>query len=135
LVKVLTEKLENGCTRTCEIDIEIEPHVINRMKERGGGLLARAIEYLWSGPIALSKNRQGFEISIPFKGRLAGDFDRGVFVVKTFLWPFWSKKEHYAYVRKTGIQYTVTVRSIRFPGFNEFSARYLRALYNRLKTL
>jgi len=121
---LLSQKLENGWGHADEIEIEIKSHVINRVKERGGDFLG-VIEYLRRGPVVLSKNCQGYEISIPFKGRLAGDFDRRVFVVKTFLWPFRSKTEHDTYVRKTGIQHTVTVESIRFPNFNEFSVSHL----------
>jgi|WetSurMetagenome_2_1015567.scaffolds.fasta_scaffold195304_2 hypothetical protein len=96
------------------LEIEIEGHVLRRMEDRGGNL-KETIEYLRKGSVVLTKNSQGYEISIPFKGRLAGDFDRGVFIIKTFLSPFRFGKDYYPTCEKTRTQYNVRVASIRLP--------------------
>jgi len=67
--------------------IKITRHAVQRMRERGcnpweiGVLLNQERVFLVEYP-------KGFEILMPGKGRLAGDFDCGSFIVKTFLLPF-----------------------------------------------
>jgi hypothetical protein len=97
------------------VKIELKTHAIARMSERGGNF-REAIEYLRRGTVVLTKNYQGYEISIPFMGRFAGDFDQGVFVIKTFCLPFRSNRDYYPNCEKTRTQQTVRITSIRLPG-------------------
>lgn len=96
------------------IKVEIKFHAIQRIKERGGNL-ERAIQYLRSNLVSLTKNYQGYEIFIPFMGSLAGNFDEDVFVIKTFCPPFQLKKDYYRYGKQSRPQQPVRVTSIRLP--------------------
>ena len=66
------------------IEVELTDRAVNRVRECGCDPL-EIIHYLYSGEIAVSENFQGFEILVPFKGRLTGTFDKGIFVAESFL--------------------------------------------------
>src|SRR5659263_185287 len=66
------------------IEVELTDRAVNRMRKCGCNPL-EVMHYLYSGEIAVSENFQGFEISIPHKGRLAGTFGKGIFVAESFL--------------------------------------------------
>jgi hypothetical protein len=96
-----------------DIDVEFTSHAINRMSERGANVF-EAIEYFRRGTVVMSKNPLGFEILMPFKGIFAGDFDNGVFIIKTFLHPFRiGKSQNTNQSRKQAIR----IRSLRLPQF------------------
>ncbi len=63
-------------------------HAVRRVHERGFSL-SGLIDYLKRNTFTLlEKNREGYEICIPMKGRLVGKFDDNHnFIVKSFLYP------------------------------------------------
>jgi len=63
-------------------------HAVRRVHERGFSL-SGLIEYLKRNTFTLlEKNREGYEICVPMKGRLVGKFDDNHnFIVKSFLYP------------------------------------------------
>ena len=111
---------------TNNIQIVITYHAISRMKERGC-TLSEILCYLRLGRVVLVEDDEGYEIAVPFKGRLAGDFDQGFFVVKTFLFPFNYGKAYNVCCQKTRSQRTVRVISVGLPTKTNFSKEYLVA--------
>jgi len=98
-----------------QIQLAITKHAIQRMIERGCNpkdviLFLRRINGL-----ILLKNHRGYEIIIPFKGRLVGDFEGKTFVVKSFLLPTRFAQDYYLNDRKSRDGYLVTVSSVSFP--------------------
>ena len=75
--------------KVMRVDIVLTKHAIRRMLERGCNP-DYVIRVLYvKRKIILVKNRRGFEIIIPYKGRLVGDFDKKDgkrFIVKSFLY-------------------------------------------------
>jgi len=71
-----------------EITLIFTKHAIQRIYERGWSLES-VIEYLRQNKLFLMyRNKEGYEIRIPMKGRLVGDFeDKNTFIVKSYLYP------------------------------------------------
>jgi len=70
-------------------DIVLTKHAIRRMLERGcdPDYVMKVLHT--EKRIVLMKNRRGYEIILPYKGRLVGDFDKKDgkrFIVKSFLY-------------------------------------------------
>lgn len=67
---------------------------------------ARVIELVKKlGETHLLRNRHGYEIILPFMGRLAGIVEDDNFIVKTFLPPIHNPKDFSITVRKTPVTY------------------------------
>lgn len=84
-----------------KIDLVFTKHSIKRMRERGGnfGMVVSLLKRL--GKHSLVKKRRGYEIVIPFKGRLVGDFDDTKLIVKSYQFP---KFADYGNARKQSIR-------------------------------
>jgi len=74
--------------RAEKVDLIITKHAIRRAHERGL-MLSELLDFLRRNKIILMhKNSKGYEILVPMKGRLVGDFeDRHSFIIKSFLYP------------------------------------------------
>ena len=73
------------------------------MKERGSDPTA-IISYLQkSKSLVLSKNRHGYEVVVPLKGKLVGDFDGDTLVIKSFLWSFRENGKFESVVRASSV--------------------------------
>jgi hypothetical protein len=96
------------------IEVELTDQAVNRMRECGCNPL-EIVQYLYSGVLPVTKNIYGFEISVPFKGSLAGTFDQDVFVAKSFFQPFHYGK-YYCYDKNSKNQFNVTVSTVRRSG-------------------
>ena len=93
-----------------ELEIVVTKHALKRMMERGCDP-AYLHKYLSRTRILhLKRNSRGYETIIPFKGRLAGDFDEGKFIIKTFLPPYYNKRDYGFCIRKAqhGLDATIT---------------------------
>ena len=97
-----------------EIPFVITNHAIQRMKERAVNSKDITQFLLRSDVLILLENHQGFEIIVPFKGRLVGDFDGEDFIVKSFLLPPRFGKDYYLNGRKSRNRYVVRVSSVSF---------------------
>jgi len=82
------------------VEIVVTKHALERMKERGcdPAYLHRYLSR--TRVLHLKRNSRGYEVSIPFKGRLAGKFDGEKFIVKTFLPPCYNKRDYGICIRK-----------------------------------
>lgn len=100
--------------RIDEIPIRITNHAIQRMKERAVNPKDISQFLLRSNVLILLENHQGFEIIVPFKGRLVGDFDGEDFIVKSFLLPPRFGKDYYSNGRKSRNGYVVRASSVTF---------------------
>jgi len=97
------------------LEIVVTKHALRRMRERGCDP-AYLHKYLSRTRILhLKRNSRGYEAVIPFKGRLAGDFDGERFIIKTFLPPCYNKKDYGLCVRKAqrGLDVTITQVKVR----------------------
>lgn len=95
--------------------MEITSHAVRRMMERCCNP-EEVISFLRrSNKLILLKNHQGYEIIIPFKGRLVGDFDGGTFIVKSFLLPPRFGKDYYVNGRKSRDGCMVKVLTVSYP--------------------
>ena len=96
-----------------ELEIVVTKHALERMRERGCDP-----EYLHkylsrTRILHLKRNSRGYEVAIPFKGRLAGDFDGGKFIIKTFLPAWYNKRDYGLCVRKAQHGLDVTITQVR----------------------
>jgi len=95
------------------LEIVVTKHALRRMRERGCDP-AYLHKYLSRTRILhLKRNSRGYEIAIPFKGRLVGDFDEGKFIIKTFLPPCYNKRDYGLCVRKAQRGLDVTITQVR----------------------
>ena len=96
-------------------------HAVHRIYERGY-CIEELLRYLDRNKLAfIDKNKCGFEIPIPMKGRLVGDFEgEGSFIVKSFLYPKLSAKPSY---RK---YIPVVIKHVRLPNRNIPAVGFLR---------
>ena len=99
-----------------EIPIVITNHAIQRMKERAVNSKEIIQFLIRSNLLILLENHQGFEIIVPFKGRLVGDFDGENFIVKSFLLPPRFGRDYYLNGRKSKDRYVIRVSSVAFFG-------------------
>ena len=109
------------------IEVELTDNAVNRMRACGCTPV-EIIQYLYSGIFPVAKTIQGFEISIPFKGRLVGALDRGVFVAETFLRPFHRNKEYYYHDQTSRNQFSVTVSLVRRSGLRRILISHSRTI-------
>ncbi|MEM0253235.1 MAG: hypothetical protein QXR17_02260 [Candidatus Bathyarchaeia archaeon] len=90
-------------------------HAIKRMKERGFNP-KYVIERLKKlDETYLLRNSQGYEVILPFTGRLAGIIENNAFVVKTFLLPMYNPEDYNTSVKKTPHSIPITVEKILTP--------------------
>lgn len=90
-------------------------HAIGRMKERGFDP-TRIIKQLKKlGETHLLRNSLGYEVVLPFTGRLAGDIENNAFIVKTFLLPIYNLKDYNTSVKKTSRSMLITVEKVLLP--------------------
>jgi len=95
------------------LEIVVTKHALRRMRERGCDP-AYLHRYLSRTRILhLKRNSRGYEIVIPFKGRLAGDFDGDTFVIKTFLPPCYNKRDYGLCARKAQHGLDVIITQVR----------------------
>jgi hypothetical protein len=87
-----------------------------RMKDRGASPYEVGSLLLTSTSLVLLKNQEGYEIVLPSKGRLVGDFENDKFVCKSFLLPFRVGKDYNSNGRKSRSGYDIRVSSVSFPG-------------------
>ena len=109
------------------IEVELTDRAVNRMRECGCNPL-KVMHYLYSGEIAVSENFQGFEISVPYKGRLTGTFDKGIFVAESFLSLFYCGKDYNHYNEFSRNQFFVTVSLVKRSGLRRFVISCTRKL-------
>lgn len=85
-------------------------HAVRRIYERGSHL-GELVGYISRNrSLLLKKNREGYEIQVPMKGRLVGDFDDDHrFIVKSFLYPPMSMN------RTSNSCVSVVVKGVIFP--------------------
>lgn len=98
-----------------EIRIVLTNHAMRRIKERVVNSKDIIQFLLKSKALILIENHQGYEIIIPFKGRLVGDFDGEDFIVKSFLLPTRFGKDYYLNNRKSRDRHIVSVSSVTLP--------------------
>jgi len=95
------------------LELVVTKHALKRMKERGCNPVY-VYRYLRRiRKLHLKRNSRGHEAAIPFKGRLAGDFDGEKFIIKTFLPPYYIRRDYNLCVRKTKYGFDVTITKIR----------------------
>jgi len=102
-------------------------HAIQRIYERGYEL-REIIQFFERNKLAfMDKNKQGYEIQIPMKGKLVGDFEgEGSFIVKSFLYPIMPTTNYSKY-------FPVVINSIHLPINHTATARILRRkVYGKL---
>jgi hypothetical protein len=96
-----------------KIRVVVTKHAIRRIAERAGDPQIILSYLRGSKELMLIKNNQGYELIIPLKGRLVGDFDDEVtFVAKSFLFPFRNRTDYYANARKSKSGYIVRISSV-----------------------
>jgi len=66
--------------------------------------------------LILLENHQGYEICIPFKGRLVGNFDGETLIIKSFLLPPRFGEDYHVNGRKSRDGYVVRISSVSLPG-------------------
>lgn len=89
--------------RIRHVDIWVTKHAIRRIRERGSKL-DEIISYLrYSKSLLLLKNCKGYEILIPLKGKLVGDFDGRTLIIKSFLWFFKGNGRFEATIRASSV--------------------------------
>jgi len=98
-----------------EVGLALTRHAIQRMVERGCNPDEVVSFLLRNKGLILLRNHQGYEICIPFKGRLVGDFDRGTLIIKSFLIPLRFGEDYRLNGRKSRDGYVVRVSSVSFP--------------------
>lgn len=75
------------------LNVIITKHAVQRIMERGCSLEEVENYLLRNDKVILFRNHlrgRGYEIIIPFKGRLVGDFEGNIFIARTFKLPFWT---------------------------------------------
>ena len=95
------------------LEIVVTKHALRRMRERGCDPLCLHKYLSRTRILHLKRNSRGYEAIIPFKGRLAGDFDGEKFIIKTFLTPYYNKRDYGLCVRKAQHGLDVIVAQIR----------------------
>lgn len=76
-----------------QLNVMITNHAVQRILERGCSLEEVKNYLLRNDKVILFRNHlrgRGYEILIPLKGRLVGDFEGDIFIAKTFKLPFWA---------------------------------------------
>ena len=97
------------------LDIVVTQHALKRINERGCDPDELKNYLLGTKKIILRRNGQGYEILLPFKGRLAGMIEADRFIAKTFLLPIYKRRDYLTYVRKTVYNQEITLRNIIIP--------------------
>jgi hypothetical protein len=114
-----------------ETRIVITNHAMQRIRERVVNSEDIIQFLLKSKVLILLKNHLGFEIIIPFKGRLVGDFDGEDFIVKSFLLPLRFGKDYYLNRRKSRDRHVVRVSSVTLPKTGHGHCQRKRDYFNK----
>jgi len=102
---------------TDRIEIVLTYHAVKRMRERASDPRDIISFLRKSNEVVLLENHQGFEIPIPLKGRLVGDFDGDhTFIAKSFLPPFRFGRDYYVNGRESRFGCSVRVSFVLLPG-------------------
>lgn len=100
------------------------------MKERGFDPKCIIKQLKKLGETYLLRNSLGYEVILPFTGRLAGIIENNAFVVKTFLLPIYNQKDYNTYVKKSSRNIPITVGKILTPKYFWLSVRDYSGLFN-----
>ncbi|MFX1514552.1 MAG: hypothetical protein ACFFCQ_18455 [Promethearchaeota archaeon] len=84
-----------------KIDVIFSQHSISRIKERGGDFREVISPLKRDNKQSLIKNRNGYEMIIPLKGRLVGHLSKTEFIVKSYIFP---KFSNYGNAKKQTVQ-------------------------------
>jgi hypothetical protein len=97
------------------VKVVITRHALHRIRERAGNP-HEVLSFLTQSELTLLKNCAGYEITIPLKGRIVGDFeDETTFIAKSFKHPFRFGKEYFTFGKNPTSGRSLRVSSLVLP--------------------